>query len=326
MGDASRIVAPARRELVAGHAGRLDALLAEAFQDLSRSRIQRLIADGNASVDGVPAAKSARIEPGASIVLAVPPVEHDAPSPDFDLPVLFEDEAVIAVDKPAGLAVHGAPGDTGPAVAGWMLARLGDDAAAFDAERPGIIHRLDKDTTGVLLLARTPAAQAFLSAQFESRNAHKSYLALTDGVPANPTAVIDAAVARHPADRTKMAIARRGRAARTQYETLATADDHAFLLIRPETGRTHQIRVHLAAIDCPVRFDRIYGHAGDGRQLLHAWRIEIPHPEGGTLIVTAPLPEDFVAALRALGLEKLALEYTQGEAARIVNRPSREGA
>jgi 23S rRNA pseudouridine1911/1915/1917 synthase len=317
MGDASRTIQDEHIELVAGHAGRIDALLAEAFPDLSRARIQRLIEGGHARVNGDPARKSARVGEGATLTLEMFHVEHTIVPQDFELTILYEDESLLAIDKPAGLAVHGAPDDTGPCVALWLLQRLGAAASQFDSERPGIVHRLDKDTSGVLVLAKTPAVQASLSAAFEARTTRKTYLALTAGVPNRAEAVIDAAIARHPGDRTKMAIAKRGRESRTSYEVVANDNEHALLAVHPETGRTHQIRVHLAAIHCPVLFDRVYGKGGEGRQMLHAWRLEVPHPSGGRLTVTAPLPADFRAMARSLGFEKAALEYTVAAPARL---------
>ena len=311
MGDASRTLESSSRELVAGHDGRIDALLAESFPDLSRARIQRLIDGGYARVNGEPARKSARVREGTTLTLELPVVEHTVVPQDFELSVLYEDDVMLAIDKPAGLAVHGAPGDTAPSVALWMLERLGPAAGQFDSERPCIVHRLDKDTSGVLLLAKTPAAQVSLSAAFEARTTRKTYLALTHGVPDRAKAMIDAGIARHPGDRTKMAITMRGRESRTAYEVVASDSDHALLVLHPETGRTHQIRVHLAAINCPVLFDRVYGKRGEGRQMLHAWRIEVPHPLGGTLTVTAPLPSDFRAMVRSLGFEQTALQYVE---------------
>ena len=298
-----------RREFRAASSGRIDAVLAAAYPDLSRARLQRLIAGGNVSINGEAVRKSGQVQPGDELCLDVPETPHEAVPANFDIPVLFEDDWLIAVNKPPGLAVHGAPGDTSPGVALWMLQRLGSLAASFDVERPGIVHRLDRDTSGVLLLAKTPAAQASLSAQFEARTTRKTYVALTDGVPDRPRAVIDADIGRHPGDRTKMAIARHGRDARTAYVSLGDDGHCASLLLRPETGRTHQIRVHLAAIASPVLFDRVYGKGGDGRQMLHAWQLRIPHPAGGVLTVTAPIPPDFEAAVRAIGLEQLALPY-----------------
>ena len=236
-------------------------------------------------------------------------------------PVLYEDEALLAIDKPAGVVVHDSPGDEGSAnVAGWFRERYPDAAAAFDAERPGIVHRLDKHTSGVLLLAKTPAASAALGAAFEQRRTGKTYLALVEGVPSRPQAVIEADIGRHRGDRRRMAIASEGREARTEYEVVAASAERALLLVRPETGRTHQIRVHLAAIGHPVTGDDLYGKGPGPRQLLHAWRITVPHPAGGGLTVTAPLPADMTAALRDEGLGEAASTYAQPAA------PQREEA
>lgn len=300
-----------QRHLIADTEGRIDAVLANAFPDLSRARVQRLISAGSVTINGEVVRKSGQVLTGDRLMVEVPAEMAIEPS-GLDLPVLFEDDVMMAINKPHGVAVHGAPGDTGPSVALWMLEQLGSSAAAaFAVERPGIVHRLDKDTSGVLLLAKTPAAQAALSGAFEARTTKKNYLAITDGVPPQRRALIDAGIARHPGDRTKMAISNRGRDARTEYEVLGDDREHAFLLVTPETGRTHQIRVHLAAIQAPVVFDRVYGKGGDGRQMLHAWRIAVPHPEGGTLTVTAPLPTDFAGFVRSIGLHELALPYLE---------------
>ncbi|MCK9520650.1 MAG: RluA family pseudouridine synthase, partial [Dehalococcoidia bacterium] len=300
MGDvARREERDGRRELVAAEAGRIDAVLAAALPEMSRARLQRLIAEGHVLVNGEPVRKSVRVVSGDHLSVSVPPVENLAAPVDFELPVLFEDEALVAIDKPAGLPVHGAPGEQGPTVAAWFAARHGLDATRFDADYPGVVHRLDKDTTGVLLLAKTPGAQAALSAAFEQRTAKKTYLAVCEGKPARDRAIVDAPISRHPGDRTRMAVTRAGRAARTEYEVLASDRDRSFLLVRPETGRTHQIRVHLAAIGAPVTFDRVYGAPGAGRQMLHAWQLSVPHPAGGQLTVTAPMPGDMLAVVRA---------------------------
>ena len=286
-------------------------MLARAFEDLSRARVQRLIEGGHARVNGEVARKSTTVQEGDALAVEVPETEPPLGPSGLDLPVLYEDEQLAAVDKPAGLAVHGAPGDTSPTVAAWWLERLGRRAAAFDAERPGVVHRLDKETSGVLLLAKTPAAQAALSAAFEQRETSKTYLAIVDGVPSQQRAVIDAPIDRDPRDRTRMAVTTNGRASRTEYEVVGDDGRRALLVVRPESGRTHQIRVHLAAIGFPVVDDAVYGRkAPAGRQLLHAYRIEVPHPAGGWLTVTAPLPADMVRGIRSLGLETLASTYS----------------
>ena len=304
------------RELTAEQAGRIDAVIAAAIPDLSRARVQRLIADGFVQVNGAVVRKSGQVQIGDLLCLELPVIDHTVIPTGLTLRILYEDAAMLAIDKPAGLAVHGAPGDTGPSVANWFIEKLGESAGAFDAERPGIVHRLDKDTSGVLLLAKTPQAQAALSAAFEARTTKKCYIAIVDGVPSRDRAVIDAAIGRHPGDRTKMAVAKQGRDARTGYEILAHDDARSLLLVHPETGRTHQIRVHLAAINTPVTFDRTYGRGNsEGRQLLHAWRIEVPHPEGGTLTVTAELPDDFAEPIREMRASVAAEPYFKAVAA-----------
>ncbi len=302
---------------VAASEGRADAAFVEAFPDLSRARIQRLIKQGLALVDGEPTRKSARIEEGALLTLELPVHVRAPVNLDLEIPVLFQDAAVLVVDKPAGISVHGGPEDVSPTVARWFESRYPDDAAKFDAERPGIVHRLDKGTSGVMVLARTPAAQAALSQAFADRTTRKQYIALVEGAPEQPRAVIDAPIGRHKGDRTRMAILASGRPSRTEYELLGTAHRRSLLLLKPETGRTHQIRVHLAATGMPVVDDGVYGKNGSGRHLLHAWRLEVPHPESGTLSVTSPLPQDMVDEVRALGLEEVALEYTQTSQANV---------
>jgi len=321
MGNAAGTGNIETRSLTAPASGRLDAVLAGAFADLSRARVQRLIDAGHARVNGSPARKAMNVAEGDALELEVPATPHESVPTGLELPVLYEDDQLCVIDKPAGLAVHGAPGDTGPSVAAWWLEKLGEAAGAFDVERPGIVHRLDKDTSGVLVLARTPAAQAALSAAFEARTTKKTYLAIVDGVPDRPKAVIDAPIDRHPGDRTRMAIVTRGREARTAYEVLHSDGRRALIEVHPETGRTHQIRVHLAAIGVPVSDDAVYGkREPGGRQLLHAYQLAIPHPAGGTLTVTAPIPADLDRAMRAIGADAEAVRFARPTA------PLREGA
>jgi 23S rRNA pseudouridine1911/1915/1917 synthase len=310
MGDPQRDGSGEVRELVAAEAGRIDAVVAAACPDLSRARVQRLIEAGHIQVEGEPVRKSGQVEAGARIHVEIPATPHVAATSNLRLPIIYEDDELLVIDKPPGVAVHGAPGDTGPSVANWFLARYPEAAPHFDAERPGIVHRLDKDTSGVLLLAKTPEAQWKLSRSFEARETEKTYLAITDGIPRNQRAVIEAPISRHPGDRTRMTIAKQGRESRTSFEVLAMARDNAFLELHPETGRTHQIRVHLKAIGAPVRYDRVYGKEGEGRQMLHAWRLRLPHPSGGTLTATAPMPSDMRAEVRSMNADKVALPYT----------------
>jgi len=303
---------PETRELTADEAGRLDAVLARALPELSRARVQRLIETGHVRVNGEVVRKSATVQEGDLLAFEVPETDHAIVPSGLHLPLLYDDETLAVIDKPPGLAVHGAPGDIGPSVASWWLEQLGPAAAGFDVERPGIVHRLDKDTSGVLLLAKTPAAQAALSRAFEERTTRKTYLAVVEGTPAQPRAVVDAPIDRHPGDRTRMAVTRGGRPSRTEYEVITSDNERSLLEVHPETGRTHQIRVHLAAIGCPISDDGVYGkRATHGRQLLHAYRIQVPHPSGGTLTVTAPIPADIAAAIRSIGGEQVAWQYSQ---------------
>jgi 23S rRNA pseudouridine1911/1915/1917 synthase len=322
MGDAARTQTIDTRKLTAPASGRLDAILAAVFDDLSRARVQRLIEAGHARVNGAVAHKALVITEGSELELDVPETPHETQPTGLKLRVIYEDEALAVIDKRAGVVVHGAPGDTSPTVAAWWLEQLGDAASAFDVERPGIVHRLDKDTSGVLVLAKTPTAQAALSAAFEARTTQKAYLAIVEGVPDRPKAVIDAPIDRHPGDRTRMAIVKRGRDSRTTYELLHSDGRRSLLEVKPETGRTHQIRVHLAAVGIPVADDAVYGkREPGGRQLLHAYSLSIPHPDGGQLNVTAAIPSDFDRAVRAIGAETLAIRYAQAIPP-IVNRES----
>ncbi|MCY3505475.1 MAG: RluA family pseudouridine synthase [Chloroflexi bacterium] len=292
--------------------GRLDTVLAAAYPDLSRARVQRLIANEHVLVDGAPARKSTYVHEGAEIAVTLPETTRDAAPSGLSLPVLYEDDHVLAIDKPAGLLVHDAPAEPcAPSVAAWFVEHYPSEAAAFDVERPGIVHRLDKHTSGVLLLAKTPPAQTALSAAFEARETHKQYLALCDGIPQRDRAVIDADIARSQADRRRMAVASDGRSAQTEYEVLAAARERSLVLAKPLTGRTHQIRVHLAAIGAPVAGDELYGRGPGPRHLLHAWRLTMPHPVGGELTVTAPLPRDMLAAIDDAGFAAQAAPYAE---------------
>jgi 23S rRNA pseudouridine1911/1915/1917 synthase len=307
-----RNTAERRERLVVTEDGRADAVIAAALPGLSRSRIQRLIEAGAVSVDGSAVKKSTLLQAGQRVSVDVPggaPATGRAPS--ADLPLLYEDDDLLVIDKPPSVIVHAAPGDSSPTVAAWFAARHAALSAHLDPDRPGIVHRLDRDTTGVLVLGKSPEAVAFLSQAFEDRTVHKTYLAVCEGDPNPPEAIIDAPIARHPADRGRMGVVRdgSGREARTRYETIGTAAGRSLLLVEPESGRTHQVRVHLAAIGVPVLFDPLYGAPGEGRHQLHAWRLVLPHPAGGSLTVSAPMPPDMAALVRSMGLHELASGY-----------------
>ena len=314
--DGDTAGAGGHRQLLVVEAGRLDAVLAAAFPDLSRARVQRLIANDHVLVDGAPARKSTQVESGADITLELPATRREVRPSGLALTVLYEDDEVLAIDKPAGLLVHEAPAEReATSVVDWFVERYPECAAGFEIERPGIVHRLDKYTSGVLLLAKSPPAQAALSAAFEARTVTKEYLALCDGIPQRARAVVDADLGRSHADRRRMAVTGSGRSAQTEYEVLASGRERSLLLVRPRTGRTHQIRVHLAAIGAPVRGDDTYGKGPGPRHLLHAWRITIPHPSGGELAAAAPLPEDMLAAIAEAEFVDHAAAYAEAPAA-----------
>jgi 23S rRNA pseudouridine1911/1915/1917 synthase len=219
--------------------------------------------------------------------------------------VIHADAALIVIDKAPGRVVHPAAGHAGDTLVNALLAHFPELATTFDGERPGIVHRLDRDTSGVIVVARTPVAAEALKAAFAARAVEKTYLALARGRVDPPAGLIDAAIGRDPRRRKRMAALPGGRPARTAYRLIAEAHGVSFLELRPETGRTHQIRVHLREIGHPVLGDPTYGRASRriGRTALHAWRIAFDHPlTGQRVMYEAALPEDMRAALTSLGL------------------------
>jgi len=292
----------ARHALTADTPGeRLDVFLARSLPDLSRTHAQRLIAEGHVRIDGQTPKPSLRLEPGALVEVERPdPVATDLEPEAIPLTVAYEDPDVIVVDKPAGMAVHPAPGHERSTLVNALLAHCSDLAGIEGTLRPGIVHRLDKDTSGLLVVAKNDRAQLALTAQMAARTARKEYLALVQGRPP-PTGTIDAPIGRHPGRRKQMAIVAEGKPARTHFRTLGPAGADTLVLARLDTGRTHQIRVHFAGIGHPVIGDPVYGRRSDliDRQFLHAWRLGFEHPRTGEWIdVEATLPEDLLGALR----------------------------
>ncbi len=308
--------------LEAGAAGRLDKALAERLPELSRARIQALIAQGRLSRDGAALSDpSARVVPG-DYRLEIPPPAPAEPQPeDIPLCVLFEDAHLIVVDKPAGMAVHPAPGSESGTLVNALLRHCGDSLSGVGGvARPGVVHRIDKETSGVVVAAKTDAAHRGLSALFAAHDIERVYVALVRGSPRARSGSVDAPIARSPHDRKKMAIARSGgRRAVTHYsveQTFGPAQKPlaARLACRLETGRTHQIRVHLASLGCPCLGDPTYGSgppaepvrraiaaAGLTRQALHAAVLGFVHPvTGQPLRFEAPLPADMAALNAAL--------------------------
>ena len=284
---------------------RLDTFLAQRCPDLSRSRIQALTTGGCVTVDGSPAKPAARLREGQTVTLVVPPPATSALVPQaIDLDVVYEDGDLLVVDKPAGLVTHPAPGHPDHTLANAVLAHCPDLEGVGGEIRPGLVHRLDRDTSGLIVVAKNDAAQSGLSAQFKDRTVSKAYLAVVTGYPDPERAVIDAPVGRHPRSRTRMAVVTTGREAVTEYDVLRRLRGYSLLEARPRTGRTHQIRVHLASIGHPVAGDTTYGRPapGLGRHFLHAHRLAFTHPRtGDRLELESPLPDDLRTWLDTLG-------------------------
>jgi 23S rRNA pseudouridine1911/1915/1917 synthase len=280
---------------------RLDTFVAASCPELSRTHARRLIDEGFIKVNGKIFRASHKLSTGDSVKIIVPPEPPSTLSPEgIPLDIIYEDDELLVIDKPAGLAVHPAPGHPGHTLVNAVLAYLPGLAEGDDTLRPGIVHRLDKDTSGLILVAKNRVAQANLSAQFKSRTVNKSYLVLVRGKLTPQNGVIEAAIGRDPKNRQRMAVVSMGREARTAYHVVKYIGDYTLLEIRPETGRTHQIRVHLAAIGFPVIGDDTYGvkNPNLSRQFLHASRLSFKLPSTGKYVeFESPLPPDLSRAL-----------------------------
>ncbi|GAB4451011.1 MAG: RluA family pseudouridine synthase [Anaerolineae bacterium] len=290
---------------------RLDQYLADALPHLSRSQIKKLIQQNKILVAHQPAKPGAVIGPGDVIQLDLPDDSQAVLAPEpMALDIVHADEAVILINKPPGLVVHPAHGHSGGTLVNGLLAQFPDLTAMTTADseaafRPGVVHRLDQDTSGLIVIARTPEALRRLRRQFKSRTVEKTYLAVVFGQPEAPEGVIDVPLGRDPRQRQKFAPRLDGKPARTHYRLKEALDGYSLLEIGLETGRTHQIRVHLAWLKCPVVGDTVYGRKktppGVERQLLHAWRLAFIHPLSGDPVrFEAPLPADMRAALARL--------------------------
>ncbi|MBN1176902.1 MAG: RluA family pseudouridine synthase, partial [Dehalococcoidales bacterium] len=263
---------------------RLDKFVGEKCPELSRTHARRLIEDGLITVNGLATKPAFRLETGDRIDVTVPPEPPSRLVPeDIPLNIVYEDADLLVVDKPAGLAVHPAPGHPSHTLANAVLNYLPSLADGEDSLRPGIVHRLDKDTSGLIVVAKNRVAQANLSAQFKSHSISKYYLVLVMGKLTPRTGIIEAAIGRDPRNRQRMAVVSRGREARTHYRVVKYVGDCSLLEIKPETGRTHQIRVHLAAIGFPVAGDAVYGVKSPHlpRQFLHACKLSFNLPSTG---------------------------------------------
>ncbi len=283
---------------------RLDRFLVDRCPDLSRSRLQRLIADGHVTVDGLPARPATRLRAGqhVSVTVADPAPSELVPQP-IPLTIVYEDRDVLVIDKPAGLTVHPAAGHPDQTLANAVLARVPEIRGIGSALRPGIVHRLDKDTSGLIVVAKSAEAHARLAAQFAARRVAKLYLALVHGRISPAEAVIEAPIGRHPKDRKRMAVLTTGREATTKYKVLQQFQSYTLLEVRPTTGRTHQVRVHLASVGHPLAGDATYGkpHALLDRHFLHAHRLSFRLPSGDQYVeLVSELPPELLAFLDAL--------------------------
>ena len=280
--------------------GRLDRALAARGEIGSRALAERLVADGAVLVDGRPRPKSHRLEGGEEVLVELPAPQEPPAAEPMELEVAWEDEHLLVVDKPAGVVVHPAGGHRSGTLVHGLLAL--DAAGGDDEERPGIVHRLDRDTSGLLVVARSEDAHAALQELIRRRELERRYLALVRGAPQSRTGRIEAAIGRDRVDRSRHSLdTATPREAITHFETLELLPGHTLLEVRLETGRTHQIRVHLEAIGLPVAGDPVYGVVGDlglERQFLHAARLAFQHPLTGERVdVESPLPADLAEAL-----------------------------
>jgi len=288
---------------------RLDKYVVAKFPDISRTRVQKMTGEGYIKVDGAAAKAGLRLESGNNVAVTLPPPEPSALEPEnIPLSILYEDEDVLVLDKPAGLTVHPAPGHPEHTLVNAMLGHLSRLPDSGDSLRPGIVHRLDKDTSGVMLVAKNETAHANLTDQFKSRTVKKIYRVLVKGRLSPEKGIIEASIGRDPHNRQRMAVVgeSRGREARTDYSVIEYPGDYSLLEITLRTGRTHQIRVHFEAIGYPVAGDSVYGVKSPflDRQFVHAYRLGFRLPSTGEFVeFTAPLPADLEKALREIRLK-----------------------
>jgi len=286
---------------------RVDKYVAEAVPDLSRAAVQRLIDEGLVLVNGGAVKASYRLQTGDAISVRIPPPEEtDIAAEAIPLDIVYEDGDILVVNKPAGMVVHPAYGHRSGTLVNAVLAHCPDLAGVGGELRPGIVHRLDKDTSGLIVVAKHDAALRDLQAQFKGREVRKVYLALVEGHVSPPTGLVDAPIGRDPRARKKMAVVTKGgREAQTEYRVLETYDEHTLVEARPLTGRTHQIRIHMAFIGHPIVGDPIYGYRKQRlkapRLFLHAARLAFRLPGSDEeREFEAPLPEELARVLQRL--------------------------
>ena len=293
-----------RHFLVAVDESRLDQFLAGQDTGLTRSQLSRLIVDGQVLVNGMSVKPSNKVRAGDSVSLMVPsPRQTGVIAQHIPLSVVYQDKDLVVIDKPAGLAVHPGPGHPDHTLVNALLAMCPDIQGIGDEIRPGIVHRLDKDTSGLMMVAKTHQAHIDLSAQIKGRLVTKGYLALVEGTPSPLEGKVDAPVGRHPRRRTRMSVVVGGKEARTYYKTRERFTQNSLLELYLETGRTHQIRVHMAHIGHPLVGDTLYGSGSRlvERHFLHAFHLCFKHPvTSERLEFKTSLPPDLAPAVPAL--------------------------
>ena len=286
---------------------RLDKYVSEQCPELSRTQTQRLIGDGYIRVNDRVAKAGLKLNIGDRLTISLPPPAPSSLLPeDIPLNIIYEDDDLLVIDKPAGLTVHPAPGHPTHTLVNAILSHLSSLPDTDDWQRPGVVHRLDKDTSGVMLVAKNSAAQLNLTNQFKTHSVAKAYLVLVKGHLTPEDGIIEAPIGRDRRHRERMAVVDedRGREARTQYHVVSYTGNYTLLEVRPETGRTHQIRVHLAAIGYPVVGDKVYGAKSPylSRQFVHASRLGFKLPSTDKYVeFTSNLPPDLEQALKDIG-------------------------
>ena len=291
----------------AGEGGRLDRFVAARLADLSRTTVQRLVDDGFITLNGSICKASDKVGPGDAIVVRVPPpAPTELVAEAIPLAIVYEDDDVIVIDKPAGLVVHPAAGHASGTLVNALLGHIPDLEGIGGEVRPGIVHRLDKDTSGLIIAAKHDRALQLLQAQFKARTIKKMYLALVEGIVEPREGIIEAPIGRSKTDRKKMAVTREGRSARTRYRVkqIYRQPDLSLVEAYPETGRTHQLRVHLAWLKHPLVGDEVYGRQRSivpiERHFLHAALLTLTLPNGEAHTFTSPLPTDLQHVLDQL--------------------------
>ena len=286
---------------------RLDAWLAEHLDGATRSAAVKLIEGGFVAVDGRAVAKNYKLRGGETVDVTLPEAEETDLTPqDIPLDIVYEDEDVIVVNKPKGLVVHPAPGHSDGTLVNALLYHCGDSLSGVGGEkRPGIVHRIDRDTSGLIIAAKNDAAHLSLSAQLQDHTLSRVYRCIVTGNLRDDSGTVDAPIGRHPVDRKKMAVVAGGRRAVTHWTVLERFSGYTYVECRLETGRTHQIRVHMAHIGHPILGDTVYGSkkavAGLQGQCLHAVGLRFLHPRTGQAVeLSCPLPEEFEAQLKKL--------------------------